>query len=80
MVCGRSLDGLCRGLPFFISLSVLLIFICSMIQGVGDRKGRRNMRTEKRFVHFYQGSPQVHSTGAFFTSNYMNISLRGKKK
>lgn len=51
-----------------------------MIQGVGDRKGRRNMRTEKRFVHFYQGSPQVHSTGAFFTSNYMNISLRGKKK
>lgn len=70
-------------MPFLISLLVLLLFICSIIQGVGDRKRRRNMRKEKLFIHFDQDILKVHSIGSFFfffASHYMNISFRKKKK
>lgn len=79
MVCGRSLDDVCRGLPFFITLLVLLLCIWSMIQGAEDSKGRRNMRKKKCFVHFYQDILKVHSTDAFFYFP-LNEHLIQKKK
>lgn len=55
-MCGRSLGALCRRLPFFF---VQLREWCV-------KKGKRNMKKEKHFVHFYQEIIlKFHSTAPF---------------
>lgn len=57
----------CPLMPFLISLLALLLFVFGMIRGVVCKIGKRNMRKEKYFVHFYQDIVLTfHSTGPFF--------------